>query len=287
VGLGQIRRKEEGRTRLAISKISTSDLELYGFCSLRWKYLSLGLPFRELSPEEAFYKSVREGLSRLLYGLARQTPVKAKARALNTFEGLWEASQANMGWDEDLVTSLTLEGHLALQQFEGWIGADDTVAGGKLPVEISVGEDLIVTGELDGLIMRRDDKSSRTCGILHVTNERSPLGSPRYQPLRLGFAQAVARRELLDQGLPVEHILFSPFTGVPKVRGAYPRKGWSAVVRNMANGIRHGVVFQTPHVTRCHVCFFKEICSSTHCGLVQEDEVETLRGTLNVRVQQP
>jgi len=271
---------------LAVSKISTSELELYAFCSLRWKYLSLGLPYQELSPEEAFYKAVREGLSRLLYGLARLTPIKAKARGLVAFEGFWKASQAGMGWDDDHVTSLTLEGHLALQQFESWIGVGDTPVGGKLPVEISVGSDLIVTGELDGLVMRRDDKSSRTCGILHVTNERSPLGSPRFQPLRLGFSQAVARRELLDQGLPVEHILFSPFTGVPNVRGSYPRKGWAAVVKNIANGIRHGVVFQTPHVTRCHSCFFKEICSSTHCGLLRKDEVETMRGTLNARVQQ-
>jgi hypothetical protein len=131
--------------------------------------------------------------------------------------------------------------------------------------------------------MRGDSTGDRNLCIIHITNEKSPMWAPRFQPLAFQWALAVVRRQLSYHRGRVSHWIFSPFTGKPpRMRDApVERSDFVATAKALAHGVDAKVYFQTPHPERCKTCFYKTVCSAKHCGEVTKKEVEELRARLS------
>ena len=261
------------------------DLSLYGYCPLRYRYKQeWKLPYRELSPEHAYAEVLRVSISRLLLAMAtgRRSVEAAKVSALRTFDQGWKRHTVGLPVEDGKVTGLKLEGHLALFDFLNRLAPDDQVIGGSFPTSVVVGEFLAVDGDLDGLIMRGDDTSRRRLLIVHVSNERSPLWSPRYQPLKFQWGLEVVRKQLGYEQGRVGHIIFSPWSvKPPRVRDATSERAeFRASAQALAKGIEAEVFFQTPHRERCKTCWYKGICTARHCGKVKPGEVEKMKAAL-------
>lgn len=265
--------------------VHLDELGLYGYCPLRYRYrYEWKLPYRELSPEHAYAEVLRVSISRLLLALAgrRRSVELAKASALRTFDQGWAAAVQGLPVGNERVTGLKLEGHLALFDFLNRLAPDDEIIGGAFPTSVACNVDLAVGGSLDGLIMRGDDTSRRRLLIVHVSNEKSPLWSPRYQPLKFQWGLEVVRKQLGYEQGRVGHIIFSPWAvRPPKVRDATSERAeFIASAQALAKGIAAEVYFQTPHRERCKTCWYKGICTARHCGKVKPGEVERIKAAL-------
>lgn len=262
------------------------DLALYGYCPLRYRYKVLWrLPYREESPEAAYASGVRSAIGRLLHGLADKKAEAAKEAALRAFETSWSRACEGMGWPVEVETGFRVEGHLALYDFLRRLGDDDPLGGG-LVTDLSVAEDLVLRDTIDGLVMKGDRSAYRTVCVVQVTDEKSPLASPRYQPLRRQWLLGAVRRQLGFRRGRVAHWVFSPFSGKPpKLYDAYEqRREFASAAKALAHGVRCGVFFQTPHRERCASCWYRRICSASHCGTVERKEIDELSGkTAGVR----
>lgn len=255
------------------------DLALYGYCSLRYRYKVVwGLPYQELSAEEAYAQTLRKAISRLLFSLPRRGAEWAKTASLRVFEGTWESIPVH--WDAEKHTGLKLEGHLALYDFVSRLHSDDRVIGGKFETEVSISS-VVVRHQIDGLVMRDDSEPSRAASIVHISREKSPLWSPRFQPLQFQWTMAVVRRQL-GHDRRVVHWVFSPFSKTPPRihEGAVERLEFRSVVESLAKGVAAQVYFQTPHSERCRTCWYQRICTAKHCGEVTNEEIEELRRKL-------
>jgi hypothetical protein len=255
------------------------DLALYGYCSLRYRYKVVWkLPYREESPRAAYAEAIRRAISRLLYGLSDTTASNAKAAALRLFNTLWSRACKGMPWDPEILTGMRIEGHLALHDMFQRIGSDDQVLGGSLPAEVAIGDSLVLRSTVDGMIMRSDSDAYRTLCIVHVTDEKSPLATPRYQPLKRQWTIEVVRKQLKFRDKQIAHWVFSPFTHhAPKLYDApSQRMEFVEAARALAHGVDAKVFIQTPHRERCRSCWYRNICSARHCGTVSQREIDEL-----------
>jgi len=266
-----------------------NEILTYGYCSLKWRYqYQWGLPHAERDLEQVYYESVREAISHYAY---KMTEVGANSKrspasqAVEIFRKVLSKGFNAAGGMLDQAAKYSLylqEGSLALQEFARWTSyrGDFEISAGRLPAAVELWGHLI-EGELDGIMMARDRTYCRGPIVLHITNEKSSLSSPRFYPIKGAWTQAILRDA--EPKAQIHHVSFSPWhrSQSPEIKTIRVRnRGFSATLKNLVRGMQENVVFQTPHMSRCRTCPFQKICNEAHTGRVHKHDIEVLKNRM-------